>query len=123
MRRTTRELLRRVIRQKAMRAALRVMAVLALAPPIAGLRGRSPRPLHLLGNLRPRPILDEARALFEKNIAAIKRRDKAAYLSVYLDSDRLARTSPDGPVLGFAEFAKQAGDEVAGHARSGRPPL
>ena len=61
----------------------------------------------------PSPIVNnnlaEARAVFEKNIAAIKKRDKAAYLSVYLDSDRLARTSPDGPVLGFAEFSKQAG--------------
>ncbi len=53
--------------------------------------------------------LDEARALFEKNIAAIRNRDKAAYLSVYLDSDRLVRTSPEGLVPGFTEFAKQAG--------------
>src|ERR1700682_3023088 len=51
----------------------------------------------------------EARAVFEKNIAAIQKRDKAAYLSVYLDAPTLARTGFDGPALGFAEFSKQAG--------------
>ncbi len=55
--------------------------------------------------------LDDARALFEKNIAAIQRRDKAAYLACYLDSDRLVRTSPDGPARGFADFEKQAGSK------------
>jgi len=53
--------------------------------------------------------LDDARALFEKNIAAIQRRDKAAYLACYLDSAKLVRTSPEGPSLGFADFEKQAG--------------
>lgn len=53
--------------------------------------------------------VDEARALFEKNLAAIQRRDRAAYLACYLDSERLVRTSPDGPALGFTDFEKQAG--------------
>ncbi len=55
------------------------------------------------------PDADAARALFEKNISAIQRRDKAAYLACYLDSDRLVRTAPEGPVLGYEDFAKQAG--------------
>ena len=94
-----------------MRVALRVMTVLALAPPIAAsARARSsPSSPSQKSSSSSSSDLDEARALFEKNIAAIKSRDRAAYLSVYLDSDRLARTSPDGPVPGFAEFSKQAG--------------
>ena len=52
----------------------------------------------------------EARALFERNLAAIQKRDKAAYLACYLDAKNLVRTSPEGPVLGFEEFARQAGD-------------
>jgi imidazolonepropionase-like amidohydrolase len=109
MRREKRDLLRRVIRLKAMRVALRVMAVLALAPLIAASARAQSSPSSPSQKSPSSSDVDEARALFEKNIAAIKRRDKAAYLSVYLESDRLARTSPDGPVLGFAEFSKQAG--------------
>jgi imidazolonepropionase-like amidohydrolase len=52
-----------------------------------------------------------ARALFERNIDAIHRRDRAAYLACYLASDRLARTGPDGLALGFEAFAKQAGSK------------
>ena len=51
-----------------------------------------------------------ARALFEKNLDAIRRRDKAAYLACYLDSDKLAKTSADGMSLGYADFAKAAGE-------------
>jgi imidazolonepropionase-like amidohydrolase len=53
--------------------------------------------------------VDEARALFEKNIAAIQTRDRAAYLACYLDSTQLVRATPEGPVLGYEDFAKQAG--------------
>ncbi len=52
----------------------------------------------------------EARALFTRNLAAIRAKDRAAYLACYLDAKSLVRTSPEGPVLGFSEFAKQAGD-------------
>jgi imidazolonepropionase-like amidohydrolase len=53
--------------------------------------------------------LSDARAIFEKNIAAIQKRDRAAYLECYLDSARLVRATPDGPALGYEDFAKQAG--------------
>lgn len=53
--------------------------------------------------------VDDARALFEKNLAAIQHRDRAAYLACYLDSERLVRTSPEGQAVGFADFEKQAG--------------
>ena len=55
--------------------------------------------------------VDDARALFERNLAAIQRRDKAAYLACYLDSKELVRVSPEGPVLGYEDFAKQAGEK------------
>src|SRR5512135_378402 len=55
--------------------------------------------------------VDEARALFEKNLAAIQHRDKAAYLACYVDSPQLVRVAPEGPVLGYEDFAKQAGEK------------
>jgi imidazolonepropionase-like amidohydrolase len=51
-----------------------------------------------------------ARALFEKNLDAIRRRDKAAYLSTYWKSDQLARTGADGISLGYAAHEKSAGE-------------
>jgi imidazolonepropionase-like amidohydrolase len=51
-----------------------------------------------------------ARALFEANLDAIRRRDRDAYLACYLDSDALARTGPEGPRLGFGALAREAGD-------------
>ena len=52
-----------------------------------------------------------ARALFERNLDAIRRRDKAAYLACYLDSEKLAKTGADGMSLGYADFAKAAGEK------------
>lgn len=51
-----------------------------------------------------------ARALFEKNLDAIRKREKATYLSCYLDSEKLVKTGPDGISPGFADFAKAAGE-------------
>jgi imidazolonepropionase-like amidohydrolase len=53
--------------------------------------------------------LDEARALFEQNIAAIKEKNREKYLSLYLDSERLVRTGPAGFVTGYESFARGAG--------------
>ncbi len=47
---------------------------------------------------------------FRDNIAAIHRRDRAAYLSHYLHTPALARVGPDGLHQGYDEFAKGAGD-------------
>src|SRR6266540_2254007 len=58
-----------------------------------------------------RPDLAAARALFEKNLDAIRRRDKAAYLSCYLVSPKLARTGADGTALGYAAHEKSAGEK------------
>lgn len=48
-----------------------------------------------------------ARRVFEANIAAIQRRDRAAYLALYLDAPTFARNGPGGISLGFAPFAAQ----------------
>jgi len=52
-----------------------------------------------------------ARALFERNLDAIRRRDREAYLTCYLRADTLARTGPEGPLLGYDSFAKEKGDD------------
>ncbi len=58
----------------------------------------------------PNPDIAAARTLFEKNLDAIRRRDKVAYLSCYLESDKLARTGADGITLGYAALEKSAGE-------------
>lgn len=47
----------------------------------------------------------EARRVFEGNISAIHERDRARYLSYYLESERLARTGPAGLELGFETWS------------------
>lgn len=51
-----------------------------------------------------------ARTLFEANLDAIRRRDRAAYLACYLESETLARTGPEGLNLGYDGLAKTAGE-------------
>ena len=48
-----------------------------------------------------------ARRVFEANLDAINRRDRARYLSYYLDAPTFARNGPDGIELGYAPFAAQ----------------
>jgi len=43
----------------------------------------------------------EARRLFEENIDAIHKRDRARYLATYLQSSSLARNGPGGLELGY----------------------
>ncbi len=47
----------------------------------------------------------EARRVFEGNISAIHQRNRARYLSYYLQSDHLARTGPGGLELGFDSWS------------------
>jgi imidazolonepropionase-like amidohydrolase len=54
--------------------------------------------------------LQAARALFEKNLDAIRRRDRDAYLACYLQADTLVRTGPEGPQLGYDSLAKETGE-------------
>src|SRR5262245_11394131 len=52
-----------------------------------------------------------ARVLFEKNLDAIRHRDRQAYLSCYLHADTLVRTGLEGPQLGYDLLEKEPGDE------------
>ena len=101
MKGTTKELLRKGIGRPA--------ACLALASLLAAAAPAQPTPSSPSKKSSSSSDLDEAQAVFEKNLVAIQHRDRAAYLACYLDSERLVRTSPDGPALGFADFEKQAG--------------
>jgi hypothetical protein len=53
------------------------------------------------------PVSDtvEARRLFEENIDAIHRRDRARYLATYLHSSTLARNGPGGLELGYESWS------------------
>ncbi|MGI9078124.1 MAG: amidohydrolase family protein [Gemmatimonadaceae bacterium] len=53
----------------------------------------------------PRSDTAEARRVFEANIDAIHKRDRARYLSYYLQTDKLARNGPAGLELGFASWS------------------
>ncbi|HYV17778.1 MAG TPA: hypothetical protein VFC25_01960, partial [Verrucomicrobiae bacterium] len=50
-----------------------------------------------------------ARSLFEKNLDAIKRKDKDAYLACYLNSPAFVKTGADGSQRGYDRLAKEAG--------------
>ncbi len=56
-----------------------------------------------------------ARILFEKNLQAIRDKDRDAYLACYLQSERLARTGPEGFQLGYAGLAATAGQGWPDH--------
>ncbi|HEX5761060.1 MAG TPA: amidohydrolase family protein [Thermoanaerobaculia bacterium] len=51
-----------------------------------------------------------ARALFERNLDAIRRRDRDAYLACYLPSPDLARTGQGGLTLGYEGLAASTGE-------------
>ncbi|HEX2164947.1 MAG TPA: amidohydrolase family protein, partial [Thermoanaerobaculia bacterium] len=54
--------------------------------------------------------LAAARAVFAANLAAIAAKDRDAYLATYLHAPTLARTGFEGPLVGFEDFAAQAGE-------------
>ncbi len=47
----------------------------------------------------------DARRLFEENIDAIHKRDRARYLATYIHSPTLARNGPSGLQLGYEEWS------------------
>ncbi len=53
-----------------------------------------------------------AAEVFERNLDAIRNRDRDAYLACYLQTDALVRTGPDGFRLGFADHASQSSDSA-----------
>lgn len=81
----------------------------ALAATLAALLSAAPAS----AQSRPYPpaerAADSAAALaaFRSNLASIHQRDRAAYLTHYLQSPRLARTGPGGVQWGYAPLAEQ----------------
>src|SRR5213080_1099713 len=78
--------------------------------------------LGLLPTAAPLPGQGAPLDAFRANIAAIHARDRAAYLSHYLQTPALARVGPDGLHQGYEEFARGAGADwpdtlVATHFR------
>lgn len=57
----------------------------------------------------PADDIAAARALFESNINAIRQRNREAYLSCYLHSERLVLGGPESFSTGFDSFVKEAG--------------
>jgi hypothetical protein len=47
----------------------------------------------------------EARRIFDENIDAIHKRDRARYLATYLHSPQLGRNGPGGLVLGYEDWS------------------
>jgi imidazolonepropionase-like amidohydrolase len=90
-------------------------AALALAapPPAAAAAARPARPAN-----RPQEgdaDVAAARALFAANLQAIRDRNRDAYLACYLDSERMARTGPEGFELGRAGLARSLGEAWPDH--------
>ena len=54
--------------------------------------------------------LAAARALFERNLQAIRDRDAAAYLACYREDPRLVFNGFDGPSAGYEDFAAGVGE-------------
>jgi hypothetical protein len=55
----------------------------------------------------PEADLQAARALFEKNLRAIRERDREAYLSCYRPSEALVRAGPKGVIPGYGALADE----------------
>src|SRR4051812_25740115 len=100
------------MRERLLAIALSAVCVLSICAPVAAATaGAAPA-------AKPGAATDDvaaARALFNRNLQAIRDKDKAHYLACYLDSDRLARTGPEGIAEGYASFAATAGQGWPDH--------
>ena len=76
---------------------------------LAGLWAGCPRFTRASGSNRSSADIRAARALFEKNVESIRRRDEAAYRSCYLESESLAVTGPEGFALGYSHLTQKTG--------------
>src|SRR5262245_30137885 len=101
--------------RRALPCALAIALLLPLGSSASRAAGPSERvaPVPAAGAASTRGAADvaAARALFEKNLDAIRRRDRNGYLACYLHADTLARTGFDGAKLGYESFVKESGDD------------
>ena len=74
-----------------------LIAVMACSPVTPGMSGADP-------SSTARDTA-EARRLFEENIDAIHKRDRARYLATYLQTSTLARNGPSGLELGYENWS------------------
>ena len=91
-----------------LRPALPAFGLVVLLAPIAWSAARAAAPA---AEPAAAGDLEAARALFQKNLDAIRKRDKEAYLACYLNADTLARTGFEGVQMGYRAFAKEAGQD------------
>jgi imidazolonepropionase-like amidohydrolase len=84
-------------------APLRRAALLVLAGTLCWLAAPAPARADAAGDLA------QARALFQRNLDAIRHRDRAAYLACYLHAPTLARTGFTGFTLSYDSLAATAG--------------
>jgi hypothetical protein len=89
--------------EKRFKVLLPVFLWLALAPPV------------MLEAEDTTAEVAAARAVFAKNLQAIREKDRDAYLACYLDSERLARTGLAGFEVGYAGLAATAGEGWPDH--------
>src|SRR6266581_1633971 len=69
--------------------------------------GCAPAPANTASSMSVSPASDtlEARRIFEENIDAIHKRDRARYLATYLHTSTLARNGPSGLELGYEDWS------------------
>jgi len=84
-----------------LRSAL-LLAGILLLPAASGVRAGQTDP-----DKETQAEIAAARSLFERNLDAIRSRDREAYLACYLQSERLVRVGPAGPQLGYDSHAAQ----------------
>ncbi|MEO8503664.1 MAG: hypothetical protein ABI609_07185, partial [Acidobacteriota bacterium] len=94
-----------------MRIPRRALIVLALIGCAASLRAVAPaaESAPATESAPASADLAAARALFERNLDAIRHRDREAYLACYLESETLALNGVGGLNLGYEALAKNAG--------------
>jgi hypothetical protein len=82
---------------------VRALVLLSVVTVIGSCASRSPAAV-APASLDPSDTI-EARHLFEENIDAIHKRDRARYLATYIHSPTLARNGPGGLQLGYDDWS------------------
>jgi len=83
--------------------SMRLFLVLPITLFFSGCAAQSPFAMSPAG-FEPSDTV-EARRLFEENIDAIHKRDRARYLATYIHTPTLARNGPTGLQLGFDDWS------------------
>ena len=93
---------------RVLRAGLLALAVVACVAAGAGQAAGPREPGR--GSGPSQADLDSARALFHRNLDAIKNHDRAAYLACYWHSDRFARTGATGFIASYDSLERSLSD-------------